>query len=192
MKKLLAVTVVTMLSGCYSYSPQQVNTNQPVLVQKNNISKSMMRFTFSLKDAQSMSRVKSVDAYLVSNPNDPSSSNIYPDKFKYQVDVVNGNINITFSNFPSGGPYYLALQTFDDIISSSERKNITAMNNSITSTNKQFAISVNSVIYSSSIVYSDGSNSLNIAINLLEYNDLPINLSPENGNNTPTNNISVG
>lgn len=188
MKKLLVVVLVTMLSGCYSYSPQQVNIKQSIDLSN----KSTMRFTFSLKDAQSISRIKSVDAYLVSDQNNPLTSNVYSNGFKYQTDVNNGNINITFSNYPVGGPYYLALQVFDNTVSSSQRNNITAINNSINSVDKQFSISTNSVTYSGILTYSDATNSLNIAINLLEYNDLPINLNPQNGNNTPTNNISVG
>lgn len=186
MKKLLLVTVVALLSGCYS--PQQVNINKAVDLPVH----SQMRFTFSLKDAQSLSRVKSFDAYLVSNPNTPSNSNVYSNGFKYQADVVNGNISITFSNFPVGGPYYLALQTFDNIVSASSRNNITAINNSITSVDKQFAISINSVTYSGNLIYSDGGNSLNIGISLSPYNDLPINLNTQNGTDKPTNNISIG
>lgn len=195
MKKLLAVTAVIFMSGCYSTSPQQININNSVKSSNSSSSNSEMKFSFSLKDAQSASRVKSIDAYLVKNYDSPllTTSNVYSNGYKYQANVVNGIINITFNNYPLGQNYYLAIQAFDDIVTSSTRNNITAIDSTVISGNNQVARSNNSVSYTNgSLVYSDLSSTLNISINLLEYNNLPVNLTPQNGSNTPNSDISLG
>ena len=181
MNKLILTGLVFALSGCYV--PQQ-SIVKPVKV---------INFNFKIKDVQTLSRVKSIDAYLVKDINNPLGSNVYSDGFKYQADIVNGVINITFSNYPEGGPYFLALQTFDDIVSAPTRKNITAIDSSVNSGDNQVARSINSVSYTAgSLSYSDNSSSLNILINLSPYNNLPVNLTPQNGNNNPTNAVFVG
>lgn len=182
MKKLLILSTILMLSGCYY--PQQTNIDKSI----NNSIKPVMKFSFSLKNLDSANLIKSVDAYLVTDPKNPLTSTVA----KYNSDINNGNINVSFSNYPVGGPYYLALQLFDDITSSKSKKNITAVNSSILSTDKQFDISLNSVIYSVNLVYSDGSNSLKIEVNLVNYNDLPINVVPQNGSEKPTKDIELG
>ncbi|MFN8576524.1 MAG: hypothetical protein U0354_06680 [Candidatus Sericytochromatia bacterium] len=183
MNKLIIFSTILILSGCYL--PQQSNMTKSVT---NNTIKPEIKFTFSLKNSNEVSLIKSVNAYLVTDPKNPLNSIVA----KYQSDVSNSRIFIGFSNYPTGGPYYLALQVFDDINSSINKKNITAINSSINSTDKQFDISLNSVNYSNNLIYSDGSNSLKVEINIINYNDLPLNVVPENGSKTPTKNIELG
>lgn len=188
MKKIFSALLIMSLTGCYS--PAQINNK--TVNNKSDLSVSSnqeIKLSFKLQDAASLSRVKSVDAYLVTNTASPLTSNVYTPSFKYQADVVNGVINITFTNFPVGGPYYVAVQAYDDLKGSATRNNITALN----SNNIPFAVSTNSVTYANnSLTYSDASSSLNVSINLIPYNNLPVNVTPVKGTDVTNNDISIG
>lgn len=189
MKKIFITSLIMCLSGCYT--PSQINTTKAVILSSNsNISNQEIKLSFKIKDIASGIRVKSVDAYLITDKDNPLTSNAYADKLKVQADVVNGVINLTFTDYPTGGPYYAAIQAYDDLKASTTRKNITAFDTN----NKQVSVSSNNVTCSSSriLTYSDASNSLNISIGLIPYNNLPVTLTPQNGSNTPTNNITLG
>ena len=189
---LTSIVVLGLLSGCYQAS-------QPSLIKKASVQNtkinSDIKFSFKIKDAASAGRIKSIDAYLINNFNYPlnSSSNAYGNNYKYQTDVVNGIINIVFINPPSGGPYYLALQAFDNTISGLPKNNITEKDDTILSVDKNVSRSTNNVsIINQQLVFSDSSAELNITINLAPYNELPVIITPQTGSNIPTSSIIAG
>lgn len=186
---IIVLSVLCLLSGCYQSN--QVELNKSVLIESQRISD--IKVSFRIKDANSVSRIKSVDAYLVKDPLKPLESNAYSSNYKYQADVINGVISFSFKNAPSGGPYYLALQAFDNTIAGLPRNNITEINNSILSTDKNVAISSNNVsINNNQLVFSDGGQSLNTIIGLTIFNNLGVTISPQKGDDKPDTGISVG
>lgn len=191
MKNILkSLIILVSLSGCVS---QPVNINQSVAYKST--SNKPITFSFKIKDAQSLSRIKSYDVYLVKNNISPlvPASNAYISGYKYQSDVTNGVINATFNNYQPNTPYYAAIQVYDDVKGSVTKNNITAINSSVTSGDNKVAISSNSVsLTNGSLVYSDSATNLNVLINLKHFNDLPVNLTPQSGSNTPTNTITAG
>ena len=185
-KNILPLVVLVLVSACSSVS--QVNTNNTSDLSVNNIQNKNISLSFKVKGAV-LSNVKSVDAYLVTSATDmatlPSGS------YKTSADVVNNEVNINFTNPPTGGPYYVAMQSFDDIMANSAtRKNITKTNSTITSSDKQFSISSNSVTVSGgSLTYSTGT-AIDLTINLA-LNTTPVTLAPQDGKPTPTQSILV-
>lgn len=189
---LTSIVFLGLFSGCYQAS--QPNLVKKASVQNTKINNDI-KFSFKIKDAASASRIKSIDAYLVNNFNYPLDPgfNVYTNNYKYQTNVVGGVINIFFSNPPSGGPYYLALQAFDNTISGLPKNNITELDTTIMSTDKNVSRSANSVsIINQQLVFSDNSSSLNITINLSPFNELPVIITPQTGSNTPTSGIIAG
>ncbi|RYX93488.1 hypothetical protein EON78_06245 [bacterium] len=71
------------------------------------------------------------------------------------------------------------------------RKNITKSKSTITSSDKKFSVSTNSVIVANgaALTYSGGSG-IDLTIDLA-LNTLPVTISPENGSPTPTKSITV-
>lgn len=153
-----------------------------------------IKLSFSIKNTQTLSRVKSIDAYLITNYNDPlnSASNAYTTGFKYQANITSETIDVSFTGYPSNQTLYVALQAFDNTIDGLPRNNITAYDETITIGDKQVARSSNNVsLVSNNLVFSDTSTSLNLDLKLIPYNSIPINITPESGTETVTGSIGL-
>lgn len=190
-KNIAAILLLGLLSGCIN------TTTQPDLAKKVSVESNTntdIKVSFRIKDVASASRIKSIDAYLIKDYAHPldTTANAYNNSYKYQADVINGVVNIVFKNAPSGGPYYVAIQGFDDVKALLTKNNITETDNTILSTDKNVSRSTNNVtITNNKLVFSDTSTALNITINLTPYNNLPVTVSPQSGSNTPTNGVTV-
>lgn len=182
MKKFIIPLLVLGIFSCTSNAPIK-NSNLPVSTNKvenlqvvNNSQKAEVRFSFSIKDAASTARVKSVDVYLVDASGLSDPTNVYIQM--KSVDVVEGVISTGFTNVPSGGPYYAVIQAFDNLVSPTpmpstssipERMNITAPNPS--ASNFPIDISSNSVNATSTSLSYSSDNKLNVVIHLVPYNN---------------------
>lgn len=198
MKKFIIPLLVLGIFSCTSNAPIK-NSNLPTStnkVENLNVTKSQaeVRFSFSIKDVASTSRVKSVDIYLVDASGLSDPTNVYIQK--KQVDVVDGVISTGFTNVPSGGPYYAVIQAFDNLVSPTpepstsaipERMNITAPNPSASSF--PIDISSNTVNSSGSSLTYSTDDKLNVVIHLVPYNNANTNVGIQDGSNTPTGSI---
>ena len=190
MKKIIFICLALSMTGCIqsnNASTQSINTKV-----SESTNSTELKFSFQIKAAD-IQHVKSVDAYLVTDKANPLGSIVAGTALK-QVDVDStGTVNFTFTVSSAGGPYYAALQAYDNTIASGLRHNITALNNVVTTGTgdaKRFAFSTNSATYNGSLTYSTGT-ALNVAIDL-EYNNLPVNIIPSAGSPLPSNSINVG
>lgn len=113
----------------------------------------------------SLSDVKSINAFLTTNPTDPflSGSNPLGNGVMISRNYV-GNSIISFTNVPIGGPYYAVVAAFDDVTSSSTKNNITNPNLTLTSIDNKWSISGNSVnvLPSRNLAFSNTSTTLDV------------------------------
>lgn len=191
MKKIIFICLALSMTGCMqsnNASTQSINTKI-----SDSTNSTELKFSFKIKDAASLSHVKSVDAYLVTDKTNPLGTIAAGTGLK-QVDVDStGTISFTFIVSSAGGTYYAALQAYDNKIASGSRHNITALNSVVTTgtgDGKRFSFSTNTATYNGSLTYSSGT-ALNVAIDL-EFNNLPVNITPAAGSPLPVNSISVG
>jgi hypothetical protein len=186
--KFISSTVILLL-----FNLSCNNTNaviNPIKIVNNN----PIKLSFSIKNTETMSRIKSIDAYLIKNYNDPlnSTSNAYSNGFKYQSNITSDSIDISFTGYPADQTVYVAIQAFDNTIEGLPRNNITAYDESITLGDKQVARSSNSAIFTSNnLTFSNSSTALNIDLKLIPYNSVPINITPESGSDTVTGSIGL-
>lgn len=208
MKKYIIPLLVLGIFSCTNNAPVK---NSNLLTSTNNVenlkvakTKAEVKFSFSIKDAASASRVKSVDVYLLDsavvsgglvNFTDPS---VYIRK--NQVDVVDGVISTTFdiSGLPDGTDYYACIQAFDQVVSPTpdpsssitpSRNNITAINLSASSLPVDVSTNTASLSGSgSTLTYSTGT-ALNVVIHLKPYNNANSEVTIQDGSETPTNPI---
>lgn len=192
MKKFMIPLLVLGIFSCTNNAPIKSNSNLPVSTNKvenlkvvNNAQKAEVRFSFSIKDAASTDRVKSVDVYLVDASGLSNPTSVYLQR--NQVDVVGGVISTGFTNVPSGGPYYAVIQAFDDIVLGGSRDNITAPN--VSASNMPVDISSNSVSSSGSSLSYSSDDKLNVVIHLVPYNKANSEIEIQDGSNTPTGSI---
>lgn len=191
MKKYIIPFLVLGAFSCSNNVPTK-GSNLPVSTNKvenlqvvNNAQKAEVRFSFSIKDAASTARVKSVDVYLVDASGLSDPTNVYIDM--NQVNVVDGVISTGFTNVPSGGPYYAVIQAFDDTVDGLSRDNITAPN--ISASSMPIDISSNSVSSSGSSLSYSSDNKLNVVIHLVPYNNAHADVEIQDGSDTPTGSI---
>lgn len=182
MKKAFLSIFMTILLGCSS-NVNLVNEN----IQKET--NSLNKFSFSIK-AIPLDYVKSIRARLIKVPTDPNS----PSSIISSVDqdITSSTTTITFQSVRIGGPYYVAVAAYDDVVSNPLRNNITKENPNITTADKKWAISSNNVTVSaSSATYSDSLTSLSVVLKIiLSQASTTITITPQNGQST-TGSITV-
>lgn len=184
--KFISLTVILLLFT--------LSCDNKVITPVKKVNTKPIKLSFSIKNTETMSRIKSIDAYLIKNYNDPlnSTSNAYSNGFKYQSNITSNSIDISFTGYPSDQTFYVAIQAFDNTIEGLPRNNITAYDESITLGDKQVARSSNSVIFTNNnLIFSNSSTALNIDLKLIPYNSVPINITPESGSNTVTGSIGL-
>lgn len=113
----------------------------------------------------SLSDVKSISAFLTTNPTDPFSvgSNPLGNGVMISRNYVGSSI-ISFTNVPIGGPYYAVVAAFDDVTSSTTKNNITDPNLTLTSIDNKWSISGNTVnvLPSRNLAFSNTSTTLDV------------------------------
>ncbi len=173
-KKLLILTTV-VLSAC------STNVNQSKQVDTRPNTDNNIKLSFKTK-ALVDNKVKSIEAFLSSNPSDPFASGANPlgDNTILKTNIVSGsNTTLSFSGFQGGGPFYAFIAAFDDLIDSPTRNNITRVDNSLISTDKKWSRSFNSV--TSNLIYSDGGSQLKVKLQLEIFNQTDISVQPIDG-----------
>lgn len=124
--------------------------------------------------------VKSYEVFLTKNFNDPFATGANPLGDNNSIKVNSSNQTsqvISFSNIPSGGPYFAVIAAFDDFSTSSTKKNITQPDTSILSNDKRWARSSNSVTVDGNfnLTYSDNAGTITVG-NLQLQNFASVNI----------------
>lgn len=173
---LILSAFIVSLSSCYS--KVEIVSNKPILKEVDFKSGATVDlkisdiFTFKTKSNSSISEaslsdVKSITAFLSTNPTDPfaTGSNPFGDGVSISKNYTGSNI-ISFMNVPVGGPYYAVIAAFDDVTGSITKNNISEGNTSITSADNKWYISINSVnvLPSRNLAFSDTSNKLEVSL----------------------------
>lgn len=191
-KKLLLLiisTLVVSFSSCYS----KIENYNPITISKevNFKYKSIINLrianlaSFKTKSSSSvpeaiLSDVKSLSIFLTTNPTDPfaTGANPFGDGVMISYDTI-GN-TMRFVNVPVGGPYYAVIAAFDDFAASPTKNNITEVNPALTSVDKKWYLSTNTVnvLPSNVLLFSNHPNSnLILDVNLFLRKPLPNNIS---------------
>ncbi len=178
-KKILMISVFPPLLTCLlSCTINSVNTEiikkdkEPVF-QKNqtaNTAKIKLNINtrnFSTKASSSgqanktQNDVLSYTAYLTTNTLNPFTTGI-----TQTVSKGEGSTTVTFLNVPAGGPYFAAVAAFDSL--SGSGNNITQPQPELSSSDKRWAISGNSVSVDSAgnLSFSNEGNQLNVSVQL--------------------------
>lgn len=173
---LLIATFIVSLSSCYS--KVENISSKPILKEVDFKSGATVDlkisdiFTFKTKSNSSipetsLTDVKSITAFLTTNPTDPfaTGSNPLGDGVSISRNYT-GNSTISFMNVPVGGPYYAVVAAFDDISGSLNKNNISEANTNITSLDNKWYISINSVnvLPSRDLAFSDTSLALDVSL----------------------------
>jgi hypothetical protein len=171
---LLISAFVVSLSSCYS---KIENNNSPSISKEvdfksgatvnlkiSDLKEFTTKSTSSTPEA-TVSDVKSITAFLSTNPTDPfaTGSNPFGDGVSISKNYTGSSI-ISFMNVPVGGPYYAVIAAFDDVTGSITKNNITEGNTNITSTDNKWYVSGNSVMVlpSRNLAFSNTSTALDI------------------------------
>lgn len=180
MNKIFKMAIIPVLLGLIS-----CNISNPDTIAKNIkiADKHSLNLSFRLK---AVSRVKSFEAYLTTNFNDPfaSGANPFGDNVRTKANVGPVSTDINFPDVPAGGPYFAVIAAFDDVIENPERKNITQIDKTILSNAKNWSRSSNSVTISSVPLFSDKSDGLKVNMKLAPVNSIGFTIAPKDGAST--------
>lgn len=171
----------TIISSARFYGHANIKKNS--IQRTANITLEIPKLIFKTKASSSaklgknISDIKSYKAFLTTNFSNPFIAGSNPKGDGVQITAnVNPleNTIITFSSVPQGGPYYAVLAAFD-----ASNNNITKLDQTIQSTEKNWARSKNNVTVLSdgSLKYSNSLNNLDIVLMLLEATPLSIGLN---------------
>ena len=185
-KKLLLFLIsafVVSFSSCYSKLEPINSINKEVSFKYTTTINFKIANLHSFKTKSSSSvlealltDVKSLSAFLTNNPTDPfaTGSNPFGDGVIVSYDSI-GNI-MRFVNVPVGGPYYAVVAAFDDFAASPTKNNITEINPALTSVDKKWYLSTNTVnvLPTNVLVFSNPPNTnLMLDVNLILRKPLP-------------------
>lgn len=131
--------------------------------------------------ARTIDDIKSYNIFLSSDFSNPTAKGANPfgdnNVLKVNSSQVVENRVVTFENIPVGGPYYAFISAYDSEISSASRNNITEVDTSLTSTDKNFSRSYNSItVNNDKTVYVSGEDSNLVVLSLKLKNELPVNI----------------
>ena len=173
---LILSAFIVSLSSCYSKVENA--SNKPILKEVDFKSGATVNIkiadlvTFNTKSNSSipeasLTDVKSITAFLTTNPTDPfaTGSNPFGDGVSISTNYTGNNI-LSFYDTPVGGPYYAVVSAFDDVSGSLTKNNISEINVAITSVDNKWYVSTNSVnvLPTRNLAFSNTSSTLDVSL----------------------------
>lgn len=134
--------------------------------------------------ATNLDKIKSFDAFLTTNYNNPLApgANPFGNNYIIKVNYNPKSTTIMFPAVPAGGPYYAVIAAYDSDKDDVNRKNITYSDPSISSNNKRWSRSSNNVsIARSQISFSDLGTKLKVKLKLSKPNGIGVDIIPIDG-----------
>lgn len=188
MKNILLLITLILFISCTN----QINKLENIKKESIISNRPKTNINFKLKANNNLIvYVKSIKAYLSKSPTDPFD-NFYQDNYFFSTDIINNSVSFSFPRVRIGGPYYVYLSAYDNLSNNENRKNITIEDNNLTSTEKKWSRSINSITISpeGKVNFSDNGKSLKVNLKVL-LNQTGIGIFPINGNNKLTDPITV-